>query len=63
VVNGSPHPHWLELLGYARFARNWGGVGSRPPQEFLAGGRATPRAGYPKKGLRAFSANPFRIML
>jgi hypothetical protein len=22
LLNGRPHPHWLEMLGYARFARN-----------------------------------------
>jgi hypothetical protein len=22
LLNGSPHPHWLEMLGYVRFSRN-----------------------------------------
>ena len=22
VLNGQPHPHWLDLLGYTRFSRN-----------------------------------------
>ena len=22
LLDGSPHPHWLEMLGYVRFSRN-----------------------------------------
>ena len=22
LLNGSPHPHWLEMLAYVRFSRN-----------------------------------------
>jgi len=22
LLSGSPHPHWLEMLGYVRFSRN-----------------------------------------